>query len=246
MSVATFEVVRYLDDLLRKNEFKDFTHNGLQVEGSPEISKVGVAVDACMATFEELADCGMILVHHGLWWPSVDRITAADRRRLAFLLGREINLYVSHLPLDRHPQVGNNACLLRGLGLEPLREFGEVGWIGEPSSPIPREVLIDKARSLLGGSVRSLDFGPSGISSVAVCSGSGGVADMLRARDLGADAYLTGEASHPIYHAAREAGMNVILGGHYATETLGVQALCPLLEEAFGVVTRFAAHPTGF
>jgi len=246
MSVATFEVVRYLDDLMRKNEFKDYTHNGLQVEGAREISKVGVAVDACMASFEDLADCGLILVHHGLWWPSIDHITAADRRRLAFLLGRDINLYVSHLPLDRHPQVGNNACLLRGLGLEPSREFGEVGWVGEFAEPISREELVLKAQVLLEGSVRTLDFGPPQISTLAVCSGSGGVGDMQRARELGADAYLTGEASHPIYHAAREAGMNVLLGGHYATETLGVRALCPLLEEAFGLETRFAAHPTGF
>lgn len=246
MSVATFEVVRYLDDLLRKDEFKDFTHNGLQVEGAPEISKVGVAVDACMATFEDLADCGMILVHHGLWWPSVDRITAADRRRLAFLLGREINLYVSHLPMDRHPQLGNNAVLLRGLGLEPTREFGEVGWVGEFDTPVPREDLLLKVQTLLEGPVRTLDFGSPEISSLAVCSGSGGVDYMLKACDLGADAYLTGEASHAIYHAAREAGMNVLLGGHYATETWGVKALCPLLQEAFGLETRFAAQPTGF
>ncbi|MGI5842744.1 MAG: Nif3-like dinuclear metal center hexameric protein [Candidatus Xenobium sp.] len=246
MSVATFEVVRYLDDLLRKDEFKDFTHNGLQVEGAPEISKVGVAVDACMATFEDLADCGMILVHHGLWWPSVDRITAADRRRLAFLLGREINLYVSHLPMDRHPQLGNNAVLLRGLGLEPAREFGEVGWVGEFDTPVPREDLLLKVQTLLEGPVRTLDFGSPEISSLAVCSGSGGVDYMLKACDLGADAYLTGEASHAIYHAAREAGMNVLLGGHYATETWGVKALCPLLQEAFGLETRFAAQPTGF
>jgi dinuclear metal center YbgI/SA1388 family protein len=246
VSVATFEVVRYLDDLLRKDEFKDYTHNGLQVEGACEISRVGVAVDACMATFEELADCGLILVHHGLWWPSVERVTAADRRRLAFLLGRDINLYVSHLPLDRHPQLGNNAGLLRGLGLEPTREFGEVGWMGEFAAPVPREELLVMVQTLLEGPVRTLDFGSPEISSLAVCSGSGGVGDMLRARDLGADAYLTGEASHPIYHAAREAGMNVMLGGHYATETWGVRALCPLLQEAFGLETRFAAHPTGF
>ena len=246
MSAATFEVVRYLDDLLRKAEFQDFTANGLQVEGAGEISRVGMAVDACMATFEALQDCQMIVVHHGLWWPSVDRMVGPDRRRLAFLLERDINLYVSHLPLDRHPQLGNNACLLKGLGLEPSQEFAEVGWMGEAPEPLDLVELVTRLEGFLEGPVRTLAFGSRRVSRIAVCSGSGSVSHLNKARESGADVYLTGEASHPIYHAACEARMNVLLGGHYATETWGVRALMPRLEEAFGLETRFADHPTGF
>lgn len=246
MSAAAFEIVRYLDDLLRLREFQDHTHNGLQVEGASEVSRIGFAVDACAATFEALQDCGMIVVHHGLWWPSVDRVVGGDRKRLALLMGADINLYAAHLPLDRHPQVGNNACLLRGLGLEPAEDFGEVGWLGEFAEPLPRADFVARVEELLGGPVRTLDFGAGQVARVAVCSGGGSVSYLRKAVELGADVYLTGEASHPIYHAAREAGMNVVLGGHYATETWGVQALRPLLEEAFGVETRFADHPTGF
>lgn len=188
----------------------------------------------------------MIVVHHGLWWPSVDRMVGADRRRLAFLLERDINLYVSHLPLDRHPQLGNNALLLRGLGLEPSQEFAEVGWLGEAAEPLELEGLVQDLEGFLEGPVRVLAFGPRRVSRIAVCSGSGSVSHLNRARELGADVYLTGEVSHPVYHAALEAGMNVLLGGHYATETWGVRALMPRLEEAFGLSTRFAGHPTGF
>ncbi len=246
MSAATFEVVRYLDDLMRKAEFQDFTTNGLQVEGVGEVSRVGMAVDACMASFEALQDCQMIVVHHGLWWPSVDRLVGADRRRLGFLLERNINLYVSHLPLDRHPQLGNNASLLKGLRLEPTQEFGEVGWLGQFSEALALEDLVERLEDSLGGPVRALPFGPQEVSRIAACSGSGSVSYLHKAMEIGADVYLTGEVSHPMYHAAREAGMNVLLGGHYATETGGVRALMPRLEEAFGLETRFADYPTGF
>lgn len=242
----TFEIVRYLDDLLRIKEFKDHTANGLQVEGSPEVSRVGFAVDACLWAFEALEDCQMIVVHHGLWWPSVDRLAGADHRRVRALLKGDVNLYVSHLPLDRHPQVGNNAQLLQRLELTADEEFGDVGWLGEYPAGVPRDEFVGRVRALLGDGVRVLPFGRERVARIAVCSGGGGLSFMNKAVAMGADLYLTGEASHPIYHAAREAGMNVVLGGHYATETWGVRALMPLLEEGFGVETRFADHPTGF
>lgn len=247
MAVPTFEIVRYLDDLLRKGEFKDYTSNGLQVEGAAQVTRVGFAVDACVATFEALQDCQMIVVHHGLWWPSVERLAGADRKRIAALLSRDVNLYVSHLPLDRHPQVGNNARILKGLGLECDEAFGEVGWLGEYAAPVGYDDFVSRVEGFLGTPVlRSLAFGPAQVSRIAVCSGGGGLSYLDKAVGLGADVYLTGEASHPIYHAAREAGLNVVLGGHYATETWGVKALMPYLEETFGVETRFADHPTGF
>lgn len=239
-------IAAWLDDLLRIGEFQDHTANGLQVEGRRPVERVGFAVDACLAAFEGLADCQLVVTHHGLFWPSVERIAGVDRDRLAFLLSRDIGLYVAHLPLDRHPQVGNNALLLEGLGLRPEEEFGKVGWLGEYPEPRKRADFHHQVEGLLEGPVRLLDFGPPEVSRIAVCSGGGGLEYLRHALDLGADAYLTGEAPHGIYHAAREAGMNVLLGGHYATETWGVRALMPRLEEAFGVDTRFFDHPTGF
>jgi dinuclear metal center YbgI/SA1388 family protein len=246
MSVAAGELVAYLDDLLRIREFRDHTSNGLQVEGVPQVERVGFAVDACLQSFEALSDCQMIVVHHGLFWPSIDRVTGPLQRRLGFLLQRGIGLYVSHLPLDRHPQLGNNAQLLKLLGLDPAEEFGEVGWLGEFPRPRPLAEVVRHLEEALGSGVRALGFGPEEVSRLAVCSGGAGLGYLAEAVRLGADAFLSGEASHPVYHAAREAGMNVLLGGHYATETWGVKALMPVLEEAFGVETRFADFPTGF
>lgn len=241
------EIVSYLDDLLRHREVPDrYCPNGLQVEGASEISRVGFCVDACLETFQQLEDCQLIVVHHGLFWPSVGKITGALRERLAFLLSRNIALYASHLPLDKHPNLGNNAQLLKQLGLKVEEDFGEVGWLGEWETAVPREEVIHRLEGILAGPVRLLAFGPDRVHRIGVSSGGGSLDLLGAAQKRGADMVLTGETSHPMYHAALEAGINVALGGHYATETWGVKALMPLLEETFGVSTRFVDVPTGF
>lgn len=241
----TGEVVRYLNDFLRIAEFKDFTHNGLQVEGCPEVERVGFAVDACLETFEQLQDCQMIVVHHGLWWPSVDCITEEGRLRLRALLNRDINLYVAHLPLDRHPQVGNNAQILQKLGLPIEAAFGDCGWFAELPAPISAESMATKFSEVVGCPAKTWLFGNKEVQRVAVCSGSGGAKMLRLAHDMAMDMFLTGESGHVMYHLAKELGMNVAFGGHYGTETFGVQALRPYIEEAFGVATRFVDVPTG-
>ncbi len=240
-------IVSYLEDLLRHREVSDrYCPSGLQVEGQPEVRRVGFCVDACMESFESLGDCQLVIVHHGLFWPSVSRITGTLRDRLAYLLTRGTSLYASHLPLDKHVNLGNNAQLLKGLGLKPLEEFGEVGWLGEFETPLARAALCERLESLLKGPVRLLDFGPEEVLRIGVSSGSGGLELLSQAALRRADLVLTGETSHPMYHAAREAGVNVALGGHYATETWGLRALMPMLEEAFEVETWFVDVPTGF
>ncbi|MBQ7568210.1 Nif3-like dinuclear metal center hexameric protein [bacterium] len=242
----TGQIVRYLNDLLRISEFKDYTSNGLQVEGADEVQKIGFAVDPCLEAFEALSDCQMIVTHHGLWWPSVERVVGREKRRIGALMRRNINLYASHLPLDRHPQVGNNAQILQKLGYEISGEFGDVGWYAELAEPVSAESVAEKFAQLVGDDVRRLFFGPDQVTRICVCSGSGGTKMLEQAASAHMDLYLTGEGNHPMYHLAKELGMNVALGGHYRTEVFGVQALMPLLAEAFGVETQFYDCPTGF
>jgi dinuclear metal center YbgI/SA1388 family protein len=240
------EIVTVLDSVLAVKEVADpYCPNGLQVEGSNEIQSVGLAVDACLQTFEALADCQMIITHHGLFWPSIKSVTGPIRRSLGYLIERDINLYGVHLPLDVHPLYGNNVCLLRRLGWEPSERFDQVGWLAEGRESQAEHIARD-LDAILGGGVRLLPFGKPQVRRLAVSSGGGSIGLLLSAQKAGADLVITGEASHPIYHAAKEMGLNLILAGHYKTETWGVQALAPMLQERFGVTTRFVDFPTGF
>lgn len=240
------ELVTFLDETLQVREVPDpYCPNGLQVEGCEDIQKVGFAVDACIQTFEALADCHMIVTHHGLFWPSIKRVTGPMRRSLAFLLEREINLYPVHLPLDVHAEYGNNVQLMKQLGWTPQERFDQVGWIGTGPAATPEE-LKAHLQSLLGSDVRLLPFGGDRVERLAVSSGGGSIGLLASAAKSGADLVITGEASHPIYHAAKEMGINLILAGHYQTETWGVKALQKLLGERFGLETQFVDFPTGF
>jgi dinuclear metal center YbgI/SA1388 family protein len=241
-----------LDDRLRTDAFADLdaSPNGLQV--GPEeagVERVAVAVDAAVATVEEAlawdADC--LLVHHGLVWGGLDRVTGPEYDRIAPLVRGDCALYVSHLPLDAHPELGNAAGLADHLDLTDRDPFGELGpeHIGvrgrrDPTAP---DALRESLADLDNDGVRHLDFGPDRIEEVAVVTGSG--ADWLReAADAGVDALVTGEGKQQVYHEAREAGIHVYLAGHYATETFGVRALAETCE-SWGLTTTFVDHPTG-
>jgi dinuclear metal center YbgI/SA1388 family protein len=240
------DIVAFLDQELAVKEVADpYCPNGLQVEGSGEVQTVGLAVDACLQSFEALADCQLIITHHGLFWPSLKSVTGPIRRSLGFLIQHDISLYGVHLPLDVHAEYGNNVRLLRRLGWEPSERFDQVGWLAEGQESSPEHVARD-LEAVLGSKVRLLAFGGSKVRRLAVSSGGGSIGLLVSAQKAGADLVITGEASHPIYHAAKELGVNLILAGHYHTETWGVQALGPLLEEKFGVTTRFVDFPTGF
>ncbi len=241
------EIVAFLDQELAVREVPDpYCPNGLQVEGGDPVERIGLAVDACQQTFEALADCQMIITHHGLFWPSIKSVTGAMRRSLGLLMDRDISLYSVHLPLDVHETYGNNVQLLRRLGWQPQERFDQVGWVAEGPVVSTAGNVARDLEAVLGSSVRLLSFGPPEVRRLALSSGGGSIGLLHSARQAGADLLITGEASHPIYHAAREMGLNLILAGHYATETWGVQALGPLLEERFGVTTRFVDFPTGF
>jgi dinuclear metal center YbgI/SA1388 family protein len=209
------------------------------------------AVDASLQTFEAAAECGaqLLIVHHGIFWKDVFRIVDIHYARLKTLFGNGIGLYAAHLPLDVHPILGNNAQLLEKLNFEPDGEFGfyhgvKIGRAGVPHQPVPRQEMLGKIEELLGGKCHLLPFGRGEISRIGICSG--GAAEIIsQAVEDGCDSFFTGETDHVSYHVARELGINVFFGGHYATETFGVRALQNHLMERYSLDGDFIDLPTG-
>jgi dinuclear metal center YbgI/SA1388 family protein len=246
------ELVSWLDDYLRVREVPDFPGalNGLQVESSGRpVRRVAAAVDAAEATIARALAGGadLVLVHHGLFWDGNQPVTGRRYRRLKPLLEADVALYAAHLPLDVHPEVGNNAVLARALGIEVRGSFGEhqglpLGVWGELD--IRREALCARLDELLGGRVRLLAGGPERVRRVGVITGGAGD-EIAAAIAAGLDAFVTGEGKHHHFFDATEGGINVLFGGHYATETWGVQALARKLEETHGIEWFFVDHPSG-
>ncbi|HUU28963.1 MAG TPA: Nif3-like dinuclear metal center hexameric protein [archaeon] len=246
-------LVKYLDDLLRVTEWKnaDSSFNGLQVEGSKDVSLVAFAVDACEQTFALCRETGaqMLIAHHGLFWGEPLPLTGVHLRRVRLLLDSGISLYAAHMPLDFHPVLGHNACIARILELEtkePLTyEKGlPIGILARSDKPLELSQFIRRVDSSLQTSCRLLSFGPKMIQQIGIASGHGSrlLDQALSAR---IDTFLTGESSHTIYHFAREFGVNVIFAGHYATEMPGLKELSFHLAEHFRLETRILQAPTG-
>jgi len=241
-------IAGFLNATLRVRKIKDSSVNGLQVRSrrSGQIQRVGFAVDACISTFELAAglDVDLLVVHHGIKWrPEKDR--ELKRRRTAYLKKHDMALYAAHLPLDLHEEYGNNMQLCRLLDVRDPRKFGRyhgvrIGYAGKFSKATGLDDVVEKLRKRLGSFCSVHRFGKDRIRSIGIVSGGGG--SMLKeACEARLDCLLVGEIDLAVYNAAREYGMNLIVAGHYATETVGVQALMPLVKEAFGVDTVFVA-----
>ncbi len=246
------ELITYLDDYLRVKEIEDSSQNGLQVEGPEEVTKVAFAVDGCQAAFEQAVANGaqLLIVHHGLFWDKPLRLVGPIFRRVKTLIEGDCSLYAVHLPLDVHPEVGNNAELARLLGLKDTHAFGEyhgnkVGLGGALNPPLLLDALVERmARAIGEPPARVLAHGPAEASQVGCISG-GAAFLMDQVAEAGFDTFVTGETSHSFFHQVAEWGLNIIYGGHYATETLGVKALARHLEEKFDLETTFLDIPTG-
>ena len=245
------ELVTYLNDYLRVKQVKDSAVNGLQAEGPEEVTRVAFAVDARLAAFTEAAAWGaqLLIVHHGLFWTTVQPLTGPHYRRVRALIEGDLALYGSHLPLDMHPEIGNNAELARVLGLRrrvPAGDYhGEtIGFGGALPKPLALDALAARLTAATGcRPVRIMDAKRPARRVACV---SGGAADMARQfATLGYDTYVTGEVSHGSLPVIEELGINVIFGGHYGTETLGLKALAKHVQARFGVATHFIALPTG-
>jgi dinuclear metal center YbgI/SA1388 family protein len=244
-------LVRWLDGYLDISSFSDPSLNGLQVEGSAEVGKIAVAVDASLETFQKAADLGadMLIVHHGLFWGTPLAVTGSHRRRLAFLLEHGINLYAAHIPLDAHREVGNNWGLASILGMTSLEEFGlfkgkPIGVKGLLPQPMARRLLASLVEEKLGEPVMMLEGGPEQVSSLGIVSG-GAAWDLVSAAKQGLDAFLTGEPRHEVFHEAFERGINALFGGHYMTETVGVNLLAGKLRDDHQLPVEFIYLPTG-
>jgi dinuclear metal center YbgI/SA1388 family protein len=245
------ELTGYLDGFLRVAEIPDAPAalNGLQVANGGEVTRVAAAVDASerSITAAVAAGCDLLLVHHGLFWVGAEPVTGRRYRKLKGLLDAGVAVYSAHIPLDVHPEVGNNAVLARELGIEPEGTFGEyrgvhLGVWG--TLELRREALCARLDELLGVRVRLVAGGPERVRRVGVVSGA--AAQLIgEAAGLGLDAFVTGEGTHHTYFDALEERVNVYYGGHYATETWGVRALAAHLEKRFGLAWQFLDMPTG-
>jgi len=261
-SVPLMEIVSYLDEYLRVREIPDERNavNGLQVQNQGLIGGIVAAVDASQATIDGViaevpeGDTAppLLLVHHGLFWDGNVPLTGRRYRRLGALLEHDIAVYSAHIPLDLHPVVGNNVVLAERLGLAVEGWFGDykgvpIGVWGHPPTKLAsREALVAEVNHALGTSAgaRLIAGGPERVGRIGIITGGAG--NMIgAARDAELDTYITGEGAHHTYFDAVELGLNVIYAGHYATETLGVQALASHLAERFELEWAFHDHPTG-
>jgi len=251
MPHSTRELAEYLDGYLRVHEVEDSRNalNGLQVENDGTLGRLAFAVDACQVTIDRAAELGadFLLVHHGLFWSGLEPLVGRHGKRVRALMQHNLALYSAHLPLDLHPEVGNNAVLARELHLADPECFGD--YLGQRlgvagSLRTTRAGLVDRVRAVLGVEPHVIAAGPDEVRRVGVISGGGGgmIGDAVRA---GVDTYLTGEGTHHTHFDAEEWGINVIFAGHYATETVGVRALAAHLEQRFGLPWHFIDHPTG-
>ncbi len=245
------ELVRYLDEYLASARGRDLCPNGLQVDGRAEISKIVTGVSACRELFVRAAELNAdsVLVHHGLFWKSDDPqpLTGLLYRRVAELVRHDISLIAYHLPLDRHPEVGNNAVAMRALGVDeliPFAEFGgePVGFWGRLPEALSPDALVERCTELFRQEPQRIGSGPDEISTVGIVSG-GGQRVIYEAIELGLDAYITGETTEWVMNVAREAGIHYLAAGHYATERLGILALGERLADEFGLDVEFVDIP---
>jgi dinuclear metal center YbgI/SA1388 family protein len=245
------DIVNYTSDFLRVRDVGDWDNalNGLQIENSGGVTRIGAAVDASTRVLEAAAkrNVDLLIVHHGLFWPGLQPVTGALRRHLKLAFENNMALYSAHLPLDLHPRVGNNAQLAAALGLKSNHPFFEEKgqMIGiKVRAALLREDLDRKLRKALGGPVKGFMFGPKRTGTVGIITGGAG-SEIYRVAQEGIDTFITGEAPHWAAVAADELGMNLLLGGHYATEVFGVKALSAHLSKRFKIPWTFIDCPTG-
>jgi dinuclear metal center YbgI/SA1388 family protein len=244
------EIIAFCDELLSAPEFDDYGPNGLQIPGAEQVDKVVSGVSAHRELFEQALSAGaqLVLTHHGVFWDAQPRALSpqmAARLRVALEGGLSLASY--HLPLDAHPEIGNNALLCERLGFESQGGFAEVrgrpiGIVGRSAAGVGVDELRRRVSELTGREPLVFESGPEPVHSIGFVSGAGTSA-LDEAVALGLDAFLTGEPSERAMADAREGGLHYIAAGHYATETLGVRRLGELLAERFGVEHEFVDVP---
>jgi len=244
------DLCHWLDELLRTATIDDYSRNGLQIEGSERVERIGFAVDGCRETFRMAAEreCDMLIVHHGIIWGGIPAITGPVYHQVADCITNRLNLYGSHLPLDCHPAIGNNIELVKILAGDDIVPFGDykgspIGFSATLPEPLSTGEVARRLDARLGGASSTLALGQDTNRTIGVVSGGGGDC-LAEAITKNIDCFITGECSHQHYHQALEGGINVVLGGHYHTETVGLQALMKEVEKEWEVKTLFLDAPT--
>ena len=249
--VKLANIVAHCNRTLKPESFEDWPGavNGLQVENRAGVSRIAAAVDATPATVKKTIAAGadLLIVHHGLFWGATHPWTGNRYRLLRLLLDNNVAVYSSHLPLDAHPRLGNNAQLCRALGIRSPKPFfverGQaIGLRGELN--LTRAQLARRLAKPTGNEPTVLPGGAARCHKIGVVTGGAG-AEMKTAADEGVDTFITGEGPHWTFALAEDLGLNVFYGGHYATETFGVKALSEHLSKKFRLPWTFIDHPTG-
>jgi dinuclear metal center YbgI/SA1388 family protein len=251
MNAALSDIVGYMDELLDIKNVADSPNalNGLQVANKGGVARIGAAVDAGEQTIEKAvaADVDLLLVHHGLYWGGLAPLTGAGYRKIAAAMGGDMAIYSAHLPLDVHATLGNNALMGRALRLgETLPFFADKGrYLGvKGERRVMLEELVGEVEEAVNGTVKVFPCGPEETRWIGIVTGAAG-AGVDRAAAEGVDTFITGEGPHHCALMAEELGVNLLLAGHYATETYGVKALAGHVAERFGLTWVFIDHPTG-
>ena len=245
------DIVRHCDTVLRTSEIRDYdgAHNGLQVGNDGRVARIVATVDASSATVKKAVEAGadLLIVHHGLFWGATVPWTGKRRELLGLLVKSNLAVYSSHLPLDAHPKLGNNACLAAALGLKKGMPF-----LVSKGQPIGlkfpgkwrRAELKQRLERAVAGPVNLLPGGSEIIRTLGICTGGAG-SELAQVAADGVDSFITGEGPHWTFSLAEELGVNAFYAGHYATETFGVRALAAQLSRKFRVPWSFVDHPSG-
>ena len=237
------ELISYINSILNIDKFNDYAPNGLQLEGSNQINRLATAVTASLDVIKKAVDmnANALLVHHGYFWKGENpTIIGMKKTRLELLLKNNISLLAYHLPLDAHPEYGNNACLgkMFGITTTDVMDKQGVGNIGYFDEPVALSEFAAKVSQLLSRQALVISAGNHPIKRIAWCSG-GAQKYLIKAAAMGVDVYLSGEISENTVHEARELGVHYIAAGHHATERYGVQALGEHLATAFGIEHQY-------
>jgi len=240
------ELIEFLNQFLNISQFEDLSVNGLQVEGREQIQKIVLGVSVSQRLFQAAVQqhADMVIVHHGAFWtnaPKPNLLTGFYGKRMALLIKNDINLAAYHLPLDAHPEVGNNARILKLLQLEPLEPV-EIGFLAQLPSPVKLGSFVEQVNKALQTTAQIFPFGPDQVHRLLVLSGASSPHYQL-ALDHGADTFLGGDMREQLVRELEEVGLNFIHAGHYNTEKFGVQALGEKLQQQFNVSCQFVDIP---
>jgi len=248
------KVTDYLDTYLEINAFRDDSANGLQVENSGNVDKIGLAVDACHESIVKAggAQCSLLIVHHGLFWGKQELIINNHFQRIRALIMADSALYAVHLPLDGHPEVGHNIQIAKKIGLSEIEPFAQyygrpIGMKGKLETPKSCSETARDLKKAIGHCRALLQFGAERVHSIGVVSGSAtepALFNELKSQEI--DLFVTGEPKHGAYYLAQELGLNIFYGGHYITETFGMKALGEHLENQLNLPTEFIDAPCIF